>query len=72
MKGKILLAIAVIFLFYVLSYVVFRQTHVEIWEKNGQAYVIFPEDTFLYYFYRPLVYTDGKITGMQFHIGQHH
>jgi hypothetical protein len=71
MKRKIFLAAAGFFLIYFLSYAAFRQTHTEIWEKNGQAYVIFPEDKFLYYLYRPFVYVDGKISGMQFHIGQH-
>lgn len=56
---------------YTLSYIIFRQTHQEIWEKDNQAYVIFPENKFLYYLFRPLVLIDGKITSMQFHIGQH-
>lgn len=58
--------------FYILSYGWFRQTHIEIWEKDGKEYVIFPEDKiFLYYLFRPLSLVDGKITGMNFHIGQH-
>ena len=56
---------------YVLSYIVFRQTHQGIWEKDSRTYVIFPENKFLYYLFRPLVLIDGKITSMQFHIGPH-
>ncbi len=56
---------------YLSSYVFFRQTHIEVWEKDKTAYVIFPENKILYYIYRPLSIADGKITGMRFHIGQH-
>lgn len=56
---------------YVASYGVFRQTHIETWEKDGNEYVIFPENKFLYYLFRPLSLIDGKLTGMGFHIGQH-
>lgn len=57
--------------FYVFSYIIFRQRNQEIWEKDNQTYVIFPENKILYYIYRPLVLIDGKLTAMQFHIGQH-
>lgn len=68
---KAISIILVIFVLYLSSYIIFRQTHIEIWQKNNQAYVIFPENKFLYYFYRPLTYADEKITQMNFHIGQH-
>lgn len=72
MKRKILIAIVFVFLFYLLSYLYIRQTRTEIWEKDNGAYVIFPADkVYLYYFYRPLSYADGVLTGMRFHIGQH-
>ncbi len=57
---------------YIFSYIIVRQTHQEIWEKDNQVYVIFPDNKFLYYLFRPLVLIDGKLTTMQFHIGQHH
>ena len=61
-----------VFLLYFFSYIWIRRTHTEIWEKDGKAYVIFPENrVYLYYFYRPLSYVDGRITGIGFHIGQH-
>lgn len=64
--------VAVIFWLYVLSYTWFRQSHTEIWERDGRAYVIFPTDKiYLYYLYRPLSYIDGKLTGIGFHIGPH-
>jgi hypothetical protein len=62
---------ALILSLYVLSYIIFRQTNQKIWEKDGQVYVIFPENKFLYYLFRPLVLIDGKLTAMQFHIGAH-
>ena len=72
MKRKNIIAIILIFLFYSLSYFYVRQTRTEIWEKDNQPYVIFPADkVYLYYFYRPLSYADGILTGMRFHIGQH-
>lgn len=72
MKRNILIAIVFIFLIYFLSYIWIRHTNTEIWEKDGRAYVIFPDDKkYLYYFYRPLSYFDATLTGMRFHIGQH-
>ena len=62
----------VLFLIYVASYAAFRQTYIEIWEKDKNAYVIFPTGApYLYYAWRPLTYLDGEITGMRFHIGPH-
>jgi len=72
MKRTVLISLVLIGLVYFSSYVWIRQTRTEIWEKDGNAYVIFPDDkVYLYYFYRPLSYVDGTITGMKFHIGQH-
>lgn len=71
MKRKIFILILIILIIYFSSYVLFRQTHTEIWEKDKMAYVIFPENKILYYIYRPLSIVDGKLTGMRFHIGQH-
>lgn len=60
-------------LVYIGGYAWFRQTHVEIWSKNGRPYVIFPKGNLaLYYGFRPLSFIDGKMTGMGFHIGAHH
>lgn len=68
----VFILVAVLFWLYVLSYAYFRQTHTEVWERDGRAYVIFPTDKiYLYYLYRPLSYADGKLTGMGFHIGPH-
>jgi hypothetical protein len=59
--------------FYVGAYVGFRQTHIEVRERDKQAYVIFPEGygATLYYLWRPLTYVDGALTRMRFHIGPH-
>ena len=58
---------------YVVTYAVFRQTHIEVWERDKQAYVIFPEGygVALYYLWRPLSYVDGAVSKMRFHIGPH-
>ncbi len=71
-KRVIIISILIAVLLYAISYIWFRQTRAEVWEKDGNAYVIFPEDkVYLYYLYRPLSYVDGAVTGMKFHIGQH-
>ena len=72
MRRTLIISITALFLSYFLSYIWLRQTHAEVWEKDNQTYVIFPDDkVFLYYIYRPLSYGDGNLTGMRFHIGQH-
>ncbi len=72
MKRTAFILIILAVLIYFLSYVWMRRTHAEVWEKDGNTYVIFPvEKIYLYYFYRPLTYVDGAVTGMRFHIGQH-
>jgi len=60
-------------LIYTGAYLVFRQSHIEVWERDKQAYVIFPEGSgsALYYAWRPLTYVDSTLTGMRFHIGPH-
>lgn len=72
MKRNAIIAVIVLLLLYVLSYAWIRQTRIEVWEKDNNDYVIFPADKiYLYYFYRPLSFIDGSLTGMRFHIGQH-
>jgi hypothetical protein len=71
MKQKILIGAILLFSIYFLSYIWLRQSHSEIWEKDGKTYVIFPENKILYFLFRPLSYVDNKITGIDFHIGQH-
>ena len=72
-KFKIVLIVLTTWLFlYGLIYLSFRYSHVEVWGRNGQKYVIFPKDVrWIYLFLRPAAYADGLITGMQFHIGPH-
>jgi len=58
---------------YLGSYLAYRTVHIEVWERNGQPYVIFPASSpIVYYLYRPLTYLDGALTGMGFHLGSHH
>jgi len=72
MKRAVLISVILVVLIYLLGYVWIRQAHTEIWEKDGNAYVIFPDDrAYLYYLYRPLSYIDGAATGIKSHIGQH-
>ncbi len=58
---------------YLLVYFTIRWAWQETWEKDGKAYVIFPSSPIAVYFaFRPLMFLDGMITGMRFHIGPHH
>jgi hypothetical protein len=73
MSAKLLGLIGLAVLVYVGAYVAFRQTRIEVWQRDRLAYVIFPEGygAVLYYAWRPLSYVDGALTGMRFHIGPH-
>ncbi|MDA7948737.1 MAG: hypothetical protein MPJ78_14835 [Hyphomicrobiaceae bacterium] len=66
--------ILILLILYAAAYGGFRQTHIEVWEKDNQAYVIFPTGSLgkaMYYAWRPLTYADAALTGMRFHIGAH-
>jgi hypothetical protein len=57
---------------YLAAYLVLRQTQAEVWNQDGQTYVIFPRDAvWTYYLFRPLSLLDATVTGMRFHIGPH-
>jgi hypothetical protein len=57
---------------YVAGYLAFRMMQQEVWAQDGKTYVIFPDGTLaLYYLWRPLMYLDGALAGMAFHIGPH-
>ncbi len=71
MKRNVITAVLILGLIYISGYVLVRQTHQEVWERDGKNYVIFPEDKILYYLFRPLTIIDEKVTGINFHIGQH-
>jgi len=71
MKQKVLIGVIFLFSIYFLGYIGHRQSHSEVWERDGKTYVIFPENKFLYYFWRPLSYVDHKMTRLDFHIGPH-
>ena len=69
---RLALAVLCLLLLYALGYGLFRQYHVEVWERDGRSYVIFPRGgRALYYLFRPASYLDGALTGMRFHIGPH-
>ncbi len=71
MKRKIKI-VGVLLVVYILSYLIFRNTNIETWDKDGKEYVIFPKNQkWIYYLYRPLTYLDSKLTAMHFHIGPH-
>ncbi|MBZ0146163.1 MAG: hypothetical protein K8F62_01300 [Pseudorhodoplanes sp.] len=65
--------LAAVLLIYAGSYLLFRQSNIEVWDRDKRPYVIFPAGagSALYYAWRPLSYLDGAITGMGFHIGPH-
>jgi hypothetical protein len=57
---------------YIAGYLAFRMMQQEVWAGDGKTYVIFPDGTqVLYYLWRPLMYLDGALTGMAFHLGPH-
>lgn len=61
-----------VMLVYLAGYAVLRTTNAEVWDKDGETYVLFPKNpTAVYYAYRPLTYLDAALTGMRFHIGPH-
>ena len=71
--SRIFRLIVIAALLYIGSYIVFRQFRTEIWERDKQAYVIYPEGygRALYYLWRPLSYLDAVATDMRHHIGPH-
>jgi len=67
-----LLVAIIAFVLYIGSYLAYRASHIEVWERNEQPYVIFPVNSpVVYYVYRPLTYLDEVLTGMRFHLGPH-
>lgn len=71
--GRQLIRYAITFaVFYVGGYLLFRFMQQGVWAADGRTYVIFPDGTHaLYYLWRPLMYLDGTLTGMEFHLGPH-
>ena len=67
---RILVSLAIGVVLYLGAYLWYRSTHTEIWARDGQRYVIFGSRA-SYYFYRPVAYADGALTGIGFHIGPH-
>ena len=65
--------VVLLLVLYVGGYLVFRQTNAQVWERDNQSYVIFPQGNgvALYYLWRPLSYLDARLTGMRAHIGPH-
>ena len=61
-----IIAIIIVFV-YVGTYVEFRRTHIQVSEKDGQRYVIFPEGReFLFYAFAPVEFIDSALTDMHF------
>ena len=70
-KRSISIVIVVLAL-YAGCYLVLRARCVEVWPRDRRPYLIVPSGSpWLYYLYRPLMYLDGAMTGMRFHIGPH-
>ena len=68
MKRLLLVVIVV----YLVAYVAFRSMNAEVWETDGNSYVIYPSEPIaIYYLFRPLSYADAYLTGMRTHIGPH-
>jgi hypothetical protein len=72
MKTRAMFFLCALVLVYMMGYVMFRQTHIKKWDKDGHDYVIFPKtQMWMYYTFRPITIIDSKVTGMGFHIGPH-
>ncbi len=72
MKIRLIAALTLCVVIYLGSYVAFRQSNIEVWEKDNNEYVIYPADSvYFYYLFRPMSYLDAKMTGMRSHIGPH-
>lgn len=67
----ILPLILLVVILYAGSYLWFRNSHTERWAVDGSDYVIFPQNKFIYYAFRPITYLDARTTGQLFHIGPH-
>lgn len=68
MKRAALVVVAI----YLVGYLALRLLNAEVWDQDGNTYVIFPKQPIaLYYLYRPMTYLDATLTGMRFHIGPH-
>lgn len=69
---RIFKLIFLLLLAYVGSYVWFRSSHAEVWQRDGKTYVIFPAgQAWVWQVYRPITSLDASVTGMRFHIGPH-
>ena len=65
-------AILALLVIYIIGYAWFRSANAEVWERDGNTYVIYPVSLVaLYYLWRPLAYLDNTLTGMRTHIGPH-
>lgn len=52
---------------YLVGCAIIRTLNTEVWEKDGQTYVIFLESpAALYYAYRPLACPDGALMSIRF------
>jgi hypothetical protein len=68
MKKRVTL-IGLIFTAYVISYLIFRNTNIEIWEKDAGEWINFNKNNvWIYYFYQPLIYIDSNLTSLGIYI----
>jgi hypothetical protein len=68
MKGRVKL-IGLILVAYVMSYLIFRNASIEIWEKDAGEWINFNKsNVWIYYFYRPLICVDSNLTSLRFYV----
>ena len=69
---KLIIILAILWiLIYLLSYLAYRQTHIQVRGPDNKEYVFFSDNKFyLFYFFRPLSWIDEELTGMNFHLEQ--
>jgi hypothetical protein len=61
---------AVVVVLYIGGYLVYRVTHVQVWQVDDRAYVMFGSRV-AWYLLRPVSRLDAAATGMRFHLGPH-
>jgi hypothetical protein len=61
--------IFILIIVYVSSYLLFRNSSIEIWQKDGGEWVnLKANQAWIYYLYWPLIYIDTSFTSLSFYI----
>jgi len=67
---RALMIVAALVVLYLGAYAAYRAKHLEVWQADGRAYVMFGSRV-AWYLFRPVSRLDASATGMRFHLGPH-